>query len=222
MGTHGAALFHDDVAQDVREHFLHLLRHGHSADDATKAVVEQWSISTVDVDDGPIFWLALAATQWEYGQLQEAVKQSAMHVIDTGADLGRWSGSLLDRRQKVLDELREKLLSPQPRPRRPRKLKHIEPVPSHEAIAPDGRGKAVAFSLPGADFMQVYVERNVNGSRGGGSVFVACCRFDQVDLVWQPGPRLRVIYPRAAKVVQQSAVSFFCGETIPIDYQTRD
>lgn len=222
MGTHGVALFHDDVANDVREDFLRLLRHGHSADDATKAVLKQWSTSKADVDDGPVVWLALAATQWEYGQLQDEVRQRAVDVIDTGADLGRWSGSLLDRRRKVLDELRAKLLSPQPKLKRPRKPKQVEPPPSHEAMAPDGRGKAVAFNLTGADFMQVYVERQVDGTRGGGSVFSAHCRFDQVDLVWLPGPRLCVIYPRSAKVRQQDPVNFFRGETIPIDYQPKD
>jgi hypothetical protein len=222
MGTHGVALFHDDVANDVREDFLHLLIHGHSADDATKTVLKQWSTSEADADDGPVLWLALAATQWEYGQLQDEVRQRAVHVIDTGADLGRWSGSLLDRRRKVLGELRAKLLSPQPKPKRPRKLKQVEPPPSHEAMAPDGRGKAVAFNLTGADFMQVYVERQVDGSRGGGSVFSAHCRFDEVDLVWLPGPKLCVIYPRSAKVRQQDQVNFFRGETIPIDYQTKE
>lgn len=222
MGTYGAALFHDDVANDVREDFLHSLRQGHSADDATKAVLEKWATSADDVDDGPILWLALAATQWEYGQLQDEVRQRALHVIDTGQDLGRWSGPLLDRRRKTLTDLRAKLLGPQPKPKRPRKLKLVEPPPSHEATAPDGRGKAVAFSLPGADFMQVYVERQVNDSRGGGSVFVACCPLNQVDLIWQPGPRLCVIYPRTAKVRQQETESYFCGESIPIVYQTKD
>jgi hypothetical protein len=184
-------------------------------------MLTRWASALDDVDDGPVFWLALAATQWNYGQLQPAVGKRALEVIDTGADLGRWEGSHLDRRRKVLLELRAKLVSAQPKPKRPRKLKQVPPVPSHEATAPDGRGKAVAFSMPGADFMQIYLEREVEGARGGGSVFMAHCPFDQVDMVWQPGPKLTVAYPREAVVQQQKTEHFFCGEIIPIVYTVK-
>lgn len=127
MGTYGTALFHDDTANDVRDDFLNLLREGHSAEESSKVLLTQWSTSIDDSDDGPIFWLALAATQFEYGCLMEDVMLRAVAVIDEGADLGRWSGKLLERRSEMLAELRKKLLGPQPKARRPRKLKTAEP-----------------------------------------------------------------------------------------------
>jgi hypothetical protein len=222
MGTYGVKLFHDDTANDVRDDFLNLLRQGYSAEESSKVLLTQWSTPIEDSDEGPIVWLALAATQSEYGCLQAEVRQQAVAVIDEGSGLDRWSGKLLERRLEVLGELRTKLLGPQPKARRPRKIKKAEPPPSHEAASPDGRGKAVAFSMPGAAFMQVYLEREVGGSRGGGGVFVAFCAFDDVELEWMSGPTLRISYPAAAAVEQQATQHFYCGEIIPIVYQLKE
>lgn len=221
MGTSGTSIFDDDIASDVREDFMGRLRQGYSPEESSKALLADWSESVNDSDDGPTLWLALAATQFEYGCLQGDVKQHAVAVIDNGSDLGRWHGKELARRNKVLAELKEKLLGPQLKFRRPRKVKPVEAPPSHEALAPDGRGKAVAFNLIGADFMQVYLEREVDTSRGGGSVFVASCAFDEVKLDWLAGPTLRITYPLNAAVQQKSEQQFFCGEIIPVIYQTK-
>lgn len=220
MGTYGATLFHDDIANDVRDDFLNLLRQGHSTEESSKVLQAQWAMSIDDSDDGPTFWLALAATQCEYGCLQADVMQRAVAVIDEGSNLSRWSGKQLERRREVLAELRTKLFGPQPKARRPRKLKKIDPPPRHEAASPDGLGKAMAFSVPGADFMQVYVERQVGASLGGGSVFVAFCAIDDVELEWMAGPKLRITYPAGAVVQQQASEHFYCGEVIPIVYRT--
>ncbi len=222
MGTSGTNLFSDDTASDVRRDFLELLRRGASADDAVEVLKRDWASAIQDTDDGPVFWLALAATQWSYGCLNEEVKRRAIEVVDSGANLERWTGKSLEKRRSVLAALRAELLSPQPKPKRPRKQKHTEPPPSHEVQAPDGRGKAVAFNLPGAPFMQVYVERTVGGSRGGGGVFMADCAFDDVELEWLPGPALRVTYPDGITVHQKSDRHFYCGESIGIVYETRD
>jgi hypothetical protein len=222
MGTYGAGLFQDDTASDVREDFLNLLREGHSAQEASKALLCERSSSIDDTNDGPVFWLALAATQCEYGCLQMEVLHKALSVIDSDSDLGRWSGKLHAKRRGVLADLRTRLLGPQPKARRPRKIKKAERVPSREVASPDGHGKAVAFSMPGAVFMQVYLERQVGESRGGGSVFVACCAFDDVEMEWMSGPMLRISYPAGAVVKQQSSQHFYFGEVIPIVYRLKE
>jgi hypothetical protein len=222
MGTSGTAIFSDDTAADVRHDFVDLLRHGMQADEALTTLMRDWSSAIADADDGPVFWLAVAATASGYGCLTDDIKQRALAVIDDGADLSRWSGKQLDKRRAVLAELKGKLLGSQPKPRRPRKLKRVEPPPSHEVQAPDGRGKAVAFSMPDATFMQVYVEREVSGSRGGGGVFMASCAFDDVELAWLPGPVLLVTYPRGVTVHSQSSQNFYFGEVIPIVYQVKE
>jgi hypothetical protein len=221
MGTTGAALFSDDVASDVKRDFLDLLRRGVEPAAAVDVLKKDWADAIADKDDGPTFWLALAATQWAYGCLGEEVKRKAIEVIDGGNDLARWSGAALERRRKVLAALRAELLSPQPKPRTPRRLKPVDPPPKHEVAALDGRGKAVAFKLPGAPFMQVYLERLVGTSRGGGSIFVAECDYDEVDLAWMEGGALQVTYPDRAKVQQRSDSHFYCGEVIPIVYRTK-
>jgi len=221
MGTSGAALFSDDVASDVKRDFVDLLRRGLTPEKALDALKRDWANATDDTDDGPTFWLALAATQWAYGCLDETVKRKAIAVIDGGQDLARWSGAALVKRRGVLEALKAQLLSPQPKAKRPRKLKPIEPPPSHEAVAPNGLGKAVAFSLPGAPFMQVYLERLVGASRGGGSIFVAECGYDQVDLEWLDGGALQVTYPEGTQVQQRSESHFYCGEVTPIIYRLK-
>jgi hypothetical protein len=221
MGTSGTAIFSDDTASDVRRDFVDLLRRGWAAEEALKVLLRDWSDFLEDSDDGPVFWLALASTQWDYGCLTEDVKQRAIAVVEGGANLPRWSEKQLDKRRAVLAELKDKLLSAQPKPRRPRKLKHIEPPPRYEVKAPDGLGKAVAFSMPGAIFMQIYIEREVGGSRGGGGVFLASCAFDDVDLEWLPGPVLLVTYPRGITVQMQCSQNFYFGEVIPIVYQVK-
>ncbi|WP_055324461.1 hypothetical protein [Ralstonia solanacearum] len=221
MGTTGTALFSDDVASDVRHDFVDLLRRGLAPEEAVDILKKDWAESIADTDDGPTFWLALAATEWVYGCLDEEVKQKVLEVIDNGDGMTRWSGAALVRRRGVLAALRAQLLSPQPKLKRPRKQKVVEPPPKHEVAAPDGLGKAVAFSVPGAAFMQVYLERLVGASRGGGSIFVAECGYDEVDLVWLHGGALQVTYPESAKVQQRSDSHFYCGEVTPIVYRTK-
>ena len=113
------------------------------------------------------------------------------------------------------------MLSPQPEPKRPRKTKAVAPLPKLEVEAPDGRGKAVAFSMPAASFMQVYLERLVGTSRGGGSIFVAECGYDEVDLEWLYGGSLQVTYRKGTKVQLRSDSHFYCGEVTPIVYRTK-
>jgi hypothetical protein len=221
MGTSGAALFSDDVASDVKREFLDLLRQGLTPEKAVDRLTRDWADAINDADDGPTFWLGLAATQWAYGCLEETVKRRAIQVIDSGQDLARWSGAAMAKRRSVLESLKTQLLSPQPKAKRPRKLKPTEPPPSHEAAAPDGCGKAVAFSLPGAPFMQVYLERVVGASCGGGRIFVAECGYDQVDLEWLQGGALQVTYPEGTQVQQRSESNFYCGEVTTIVYRTK-
>ena len=221
MGTSSTALFGDDVARDVKQDFVDLLRRGLPPDKAVDILKKDWADSIIDTDDGPTFWLALAATEWAYGCLDEEAKQKAIEVIDSGYGLTRWSGAALVRRRSVLAELRAQLLSPQPKSKRPRKLKAVEPPPKHELAAPDGLGKAVAFSMPGAAFMQVYLERVVRNSRGGGGIFVAECNYDEVELAWLPGGTLQVTYPESANVQQKSESLFYFGEVTPIVYRTK-
>jgi hypothetical protein len=116
MGTWGPAIFSDDLAADVRDDFQSHIGDGHTPEVATELLLRDYRVTLQDPDDGPLFWLALAAAQWRLGRLLPVVRDRALQVIDSGANLTRWSDapSSLKKREKVLETLREQLTSPQP------------------------------------------------------------------------------------------------------------
>jgi hypothetical protein len=109
MGTIGHKIFQDDFALDVRERYLDMLYNGTPNEKATNELITEHMND--DEDEMPVFWLSLAATQWEYGRLMEIVKQKALSLIDSGVDQENWNGN--KKRIKELDKLKSKLLTPQ-------------------------------------------------------------------------------------------------------------
>jgi hypothetical protein len=116
MGAWGAALFSDDTACDVRDSYVDLVGDGLTGPEATKALLREWSASLNNPDESPVFWLALAATQWKCGRLESHVLRQALKAIDSGSDLARWEAGSKDfkKRKAVLEKLRAQLTSPQP------------------------------------------------------------------------------------------------------------
>jgi len=226
MGTSGTALYSDDTASDVRDEFVELLSRLRDPAQATDRLVRAWKEQIADMDDGPVFWLALAETQWKYGCLDQAVKSRAIEVIDKESDLHRWEGADLKRRRANLIALKSKLLSEQPKARIPKVRQAVE-VPASKVPSPDERALATAYSLgaspnPSAPRMQVLVEMLSSGSRGGGGVFLATCEYTEVQLDWLGPETLRISHPSQAVVVGQSESTFYYGRTIQIVYQARD
>jgi hypothetical protein len=107
-------LFSDDDACDVRDQYRELIGDGLSGPEATDRLLDDWADALGDPHDGPVVWLALAATQWRVGRLEPRVRQRALDIISSGEDLQRWE-SAIDRRKraKVLAKLQAELLSPQ-------------------------------------------------------------------------------------------------------------
>jgi len=117
MGTWGAKLYQDDVAEDVRSQFRDLLQRGKTTEEITKQMIDDYSDEIGDPDDGPIFWFALADTQWNVGRLTPEVRERALELLEKGCDLPRWQEEdpkLAVARKKVLEELQQRLNSPQP------------------------------------------------------------------------------------------------------------
>jgi hypothetical protein len=222
MRASGVGLFHDDVAADVRSEYLDLLTGGASDADAFRTLLLEWKESIVDYDDGPIFWLALAATQWEYGRLHSRAKAEALKVIDQGKGMDRWAeAGLAKKRQAVLAQLKKKLLAPQPKKRMPR-LRAVSEAPSTSLTSPDGKAEATVCQFgtePRRPQSQVYIIMKVKRSEGGGSVFVASCDLADIKLKWLDADTLRITYPKKAEVEQQDATSFYYGRTIAVKYR---
>jgi hypothetical protein len=116
MGTWGTDLYNDDTALDVRDDYKDILGDGISEPEATNRLIEQWKSALSDPDDSPIFWLALADTQWNLGRLQVRVKQEAFSVIENNSDLTRWLSDTKQsaKRKVVLERLKQKLETDQP------------------------------------------------------------------------------------------------------------
>jgi hypothetical protein len=130
MGVWGTAVFSDDTACDVRDDYQEYVGDGLSGPEATDRLLDEWQDRVLDPDEGPVFWLALAATQWRCGRLESRVQQRALEVIGSGSDLRRWAEDpkLQKKRHAVLARLEEQLRSPLPPVRRipKRFLNHCE------------------------------------------------------------------------------------------------
>src|SRR5262245_16853392 len=121
MSVDGPGLFEDDTAHDVREEFTRLLAETRDVVTATDKLLARWGDSLQRPDDGAVFWLALAATQWRYGCLQSDVSARAVEIIDSGTDLVRWRNSPDEsRRAAVLTRLKRQLARPLPVSKLPR------------------------------------------------------------------------------------------------------
>ena len=146
MGVWGTGIFSDDNASDLREDYRRLIGEGISGPDATDRLLKEWSPEG-DPALEPVFWLALAVTQWSCGRLEERVKAKALGVIEDGSAIAQWrgGGNLERKRQAVLDATRKKLESPQPEAR-PIKKKVL-------ATCDWERGELIAYRLLSGDWI---------------------------------------------------------------------
>ena len=117
MGTWGPKLYQDDLAEDVRDYYKDQLHRGKKGIDITQELLVQYQIVISDSEEASVFWFALADTQWNLGRLEDKVKETALKHILLGDDLERWkieNPKLAKAREQTIEELRQKLLSPQP------------------------------------------------------------------------------------------------------------
>lgn len=117
MGTWGPGIYQDDIAEDIRDEYKDKLHRGKTGEEITQMLIEEYGDSLYDIDDAPVFWFALADTQWNLGRLENSVKEKALYFLDEGSNLKRWENEnprLAKKRKAVLDSLKEKLLSKQP------------------------------------------------------------------------------------------------------------
>lgn len=117
MGAWGTGLYQDDVAEDIKTDYINFLKEGKTNQEAYDKLIEDNQMIINDFEDGPVFWFALADTQWKLGRLMPYVKEQALKHLDEGTDLLKWEewgNPFLKRRIKVLDELKNRLVSAMP------------------------------------------------------------------------------------------------------------
>jgi hypothetical protein len=114
MGAWGTSIFADDNAADLRDDYRKLIADSMTGPQATDRLIAQWAPQR-DPGVEPIFWLALALTQWNCGRLEARVKENALRVIADGSAIAPWAGGRDERnRRAVLEAAKRKLESPQP------------------------------------------------------------------------------------------------------------
>lgn len=117
MGTWGFGIYQNDTSLDVKDEFEELYNTGNSVLDITNKLVKDYESIMGDIDEEPLFWLALADTQWNLGVLMSLVKDKALYWVEKDSGIFNCHSidmSVKTKRRKILDELQEKLLSPQP------------------------------------------------------------------------------------------------------------
>lgn len=116
MGTWGAKLYENDLALDVKDRFDDL-RKGKTVQQITNELIDEYAGALDDIYCAPVFWFALADTQWDLGRLLPEVKKQALDWLNKGGDLPVWrkeNPKLADKREKMLKDLQQKLSSPPP------------------------------------------------------------------------------------------------------------
>jgi hypothetical protein len=136
----------------VRDAYRERISDGMDGAAATTDLIEQWlGELPPDDEDVLVFWLAIAATQWKAGRLEDRIRDKAIAVIDSGKDLRRWADSrLIEKRAEVLRKLKDQLLSPQPAPKNIRVQK--------PQVPPWSCGDYVSYRLASGQFVIFYVE----------------------------------------------------------------
>jgi hypothetical protein len=114
MGAWGTGIFEDDVAADVRGAWEDAVASGWSVSDATATLIDGLGADFIsDDDDGPVFWIALAALQLEAAEVTPDVAAQAVEAIP--ANLSRWREESTEEdfaaRERVLGELEQRLRS---------------------------------------------------------------------------------------------------------------
>lgn len=119
MYVSGVGIFEDNLSEDIKFDFQDLIREGYSSEEATEMMVNTY-ISSLRKHEENIFWLALAAIQWELGRLNPQVKEKAICIIESKSDLKRWwrEPELKKKRELVLEKLKKNLVSPLPEPKK--------------------------------------------------------------------------------------------------------
>jgi hypothetical protein len=126
VGVWGTDLFSDDLACDIRDHYRELLEDGIEDGAATRLILEKYR-AHLEESEG-IALLAFAVTQSKVGRLDPDIRDRALTILDSGADLEVWEREhpkLLLKRRAVLEKARAQLTGPQPPRRRLRPPKRI-------------------------------------------------------------------------------------------------
>lgn len=81
MGFWDTSLFGNDTTADIRDSYIEYLKDQLSDEDAYKKLLSEYQ-EVLESDEEPLFWYALAHTQWKTGRLTSEVKEKALYFIE--------------------------------------------------------------------------------------------------------------------------------------------
>lgn len=201
MGAWGTGLYSGDFATDLRNTIRAVARLPFPADRLVDVLCdcEPGAARAADDPDHTIFWLVAADQFWKRGIDSPRVRETALSIIDEGRDratmaaLGMGAADLR-RREKVLAELRGRLVTAAPSKARP-----ILKAPQRYLM---GIGDCYAYPTSGGDSINPYFpspEKMRNWRHDGWSLmviiargrafdFLAWYRFSTIDVVLSEKP----------------------------------
>lgn len=131
MGAWGSGITQDDTVLDLIEDFKDSVKKTKNIEITTKLLIENNKYLIDDEDEGPLFWIALAKCQWEYGNLQTDVLEKVIDDFEKENGLGIWKEeSQKDylARKKVIMNFIENIKHTNPKPKKLPKLTIRKPL----------------------------------------------------------------------------------------------
>lgn len=115
MGVWNSGLFSNDTTCDVKDSYIHFLKQQLSNEEAYQKTLEEYK-ELIGTDEEPLFWYALADTQWNLGRLMPNVKNTALDFIGKKGGVSIWKESHknVSGWKNTLQRLKEKVESPMP------------------------------------------------------------------------------------------------------------
>ena len=126
MGFWGSSLYANDTTCDVHDSYIGYLEQGISNEEAYEKVLDEFQEYMGDEEE-PLFWYALAETQWKLGRLRPEVKEKALEWIENDGGMSLWEESANKGAgwKKTILKLQEKLLSPMKPEKKIRKKEEV-------------------------------------------------------------------------------------------------
>ena len=128
MGTWNIRLYSNDTTCDVRDTYIDFLKQQFSNEKAYQQTYSNFK-ELMSTDEEPLFWYALADTQWNVGRLIPEVKDKALKLIELNGGDSLWdeNSKKIIRWNNLLLKLKEKLQTPMPQEKvfkKPIEFKH--------------------------------------------------------------------------------------------------
>jgi hypothetical protein len=129
MGSWGAGLYDDDEASDLRQSIALITKIPANGDRLLEILLKQIGrVPELNEDGGPTFWLVIADQFERRGIHCAQATDRALIAIESGADLNDLESRGQDsrglrKRKSILDQLKQRLRSPKPERKIPKKPK---------------------------------------------------------------------------------------------------